>query len=224
MTRPGADIIRACPHCRAPARTPTYASIAFFGSSTWSDGAHFTIPGFPPPIVACAACHRCFQHRDAVTVASATLGDDDGARRIQAEWGHLPYIREPDELEYYSALARGDFPATPAAQREVRLHAWWARNRPARTAAPLRLDATSLSAEARDNLEMLVPLLSPDDEQDLLLKAEVYRELGRFVEAKQVLQALHSAAMPPIVPFLIALCDAGDSRVKEIAADGWMLR
>ncbi len=221
MTRPGPDSISACPHCGEPARTSTYSSIAFYGSSTWSDGARLSFPGFPSTIVACMACHRCFREDDAAPVASAEPWDDDGARQIQAQWGDLPYIREPDESEYYLALARGDFPATPEAQREVRLRAWWKRNQPARTSTLPRLDAASLSPEARQNLEALLTLLSADDEQDLLLKAEVYRELGRFTEATQVLQALPSTATALTVQRLLALCDAGDSQVTELAADGW---
>jgi hypothetical protein len=72
--------------------------------------------------------------------------------------------------------------------------------------------------EGVHNTEVLLTLLSNDDEDDRLLKAELYRELGRFDQAKEILIGL--AGGDPPSSRLLELCDKQDRRVVAIAADG----
>lgn len=99
MTRPGPPRAIACPHCRAAARVPNFASISFMGSCLWSDGFGESIPSLGPTIIECARCNRCFRDVDALP-APAPKPD-------------LDWISEPSEEAYYAAINRGDFSAAP---------------------------------------------------------------------------------------------------------------
>src|SRR3954470_7782380 len=100
MSTPGPLTALACPNCSARAQVPTYGSIAFMGSRTWSDGFRESLPDLGPNVVECAKCHRCFYQADAPPAPTPSRD--------------MPWIAEPSEQAYHAALARGDFSSAPS--------------------------------------------------------------------------------------------------------------
>jgi hypothetical protein len=148
----------------------------------------------------------------------------------------MPWISQPSEQAYYTALARGDFSTAPTVQRDVRLRAWWRRNdadRPAsfeEYAAPRGSGASEhvelpgspaegAAGEDIRNMEILLTLLGEEPDQRLL-KAELHRQLGRFTEARSILKGLTQPV--GAIDRLIERCDRRDRRVMLVKATGML--
>lgn len=222
MSTPGPLKALACPNCSAQAQVPTYGSISFMGSRTWSDGFRDTLPDLGPTVVECARCHRCFYQADAPPAPTPPRD--------------MPWISEPSEQAYYAALARGDFSSAPRVQRDVRLRAWWRRNDADRRAAveahaaprgsgasehvePPASSADGSGGEGSRNMEILLTLLGDEPDQRFL-KAELHRQLGRFAEAKSIFSGLTQPV--GAIDRLIERCDTQDRRVMLVEATGML--
>jgi hypothetical protein len=97
-------------------------------------------------------------------------------------------IEALDEAGYYDALESG-MAMNPEHELELRVHAWWRGNDPARAA-----DAQPLARDARQiaNMERMIELCAHGDHEILLFRAEALRQLGRFDEASDALYGLCS--------------------------------
>lgn len=101
-------------------------------------------------------------------------------------------------------------------ERALRILAWWRRNDAFRDSDRVVTATTeALSETCRENLVALATLLDEEDENDRIMKAEVFRELGQFESAKAILSQVRSSEYDAIVHQLRRLCDAGDAAVRE---------
>ena len=63
---PGRDQVIACPHCQAPSRFETFASGNTIHGRLWTDFYRvFPMMPFPPDLIGCHACGKCFWVKDA---------------------------------------------------------------------------------------------------------------------------------------------------------------
>jgi hypothetical protein len=62
--------------------------------------------------------------------------------------------------------------------------------------------------------------LDEENEDDRLMKAEVFRELGQFESAKLALSSVSSPEYATVVHQLRMLCDAREASVKELQFGG----
>lgn len=72
------------------------------------------------------------------------------------------------------------------------------------------------SSERDENLRALLRLLDETDENQLLLKAEVHRELGMWKEAQEALARVTSQKYSSVVTQIRILCQAQDACVREL--------
>lgn len=137
-------------------------------------------------IARCHACHRYFWCEDAEIVGECdAFGADDA--KVPSSWLQAPYLTPLRAAEFLDALAQG---AAPDTQREryLRLHCWWAVNDYDRD--PKHRQPTSLTNGMHEaNLRQLLNLFT-ETPSDTLFKAEIYRQLGEFQHAIDLLQAL----------------------------------
>jgi hypothetical protein len=98
------------------------------------------------------------------------------------EWRDLDYAVEPSEEDYSAALAP-DVGSSGERMRYLRMRLWWLGNDPIRKNKEKRLSEPHLA-----NLRQFADLLSDDDPNQRLMKAEVLRELSRFDEALHLLE------------------------------------
>ena len=87
----------------------------------------------------------------------------------------------PEAKHYFDFLSKGPFDREK--ESYLRRRAWWAGNDQRRGEA----SALPMSNEETTNLAAFATLLDEADEGERLMKAEVMRELGRFTEAKFLL-------------------------------------
>jgi len=120
---------------------------------------------------------------------------------------------EPELLtarEYFALLEHGL--STVHKERYVRFHARWAANDSRRG----RSESIPLSHAETLNLEALALLLDESDVKDLLSKAELMRELGRFDEATAMLDKIVGGVRSPIAQNMRSLIEQRDSLVRPL--------
>ena len=98
------------------------------------------------------------------------------------EWHQLPEVEEPNEQDYLSALG-SPICKSRSEEKYIRMRLWWLGNDPIR-----RKKAKSLSALHQENMQQLLTLLKDKPYEDLLMKAEILRELSHFEEALTILE------------------------------------
>lgn len=135
--------------------------------------------------------------------------------KIPAEWRSAPWIEAPDDAGYLEALEEGLAPR-PDEERELRLHAWWAGNKPYRRGAAWR-PFSQRSHSARDNLHAVLALCSPDDATQRLLRAEALRELEHFEDSAALLGTAFPEPLVELARFIQELALQRNSEVRCLA-------
>jgi hypothetical protein len=165
---PGPTIILECPGCKKGLREYSVGSGNTIGAKWWTDGK-VDVPMMPLRHVLrkCPHCRELFWIADANTLAKFWVPED--------KWAKAESLLDPVEEDYLAAaMAKG---VTREREFEARKRAWWlandtVRGRPERTLA--------WSGARRENLEKLSALINEHKECEIILKAEIARELGQF--------------------------------------------
>jgi hypothetical protein len=213
---PGPDQIIACPKCKGLAKYMTLITGNTFGAVVWTDGKQVApmMPG-PPPVVKCRHCSEFYWLSDAKEVGEWDRHGDH-AEEENPDWATVETVEEPGEDEYYLAIEK-NLAKDPDQEKFLRVLAWWRRNDAyrhsprKRAKTPLRM-----SDPCRKNLKALAGLLGESNNNDLIMKAEVLRELGEFNSAKDILAPIDTKELIEAVHQLQSLCDARDSRIREL--------
>jgi hypothetical protein len=216
---PGPIKIIKCPNCGGLACYGTLRSGNTIGARTWTDGRQIApmLP-HPPAVVKCSQCPECYWLSGAETVGEYDPWDRE-APPADPSWKNVESIEEPTEEEYAKALA-GTLASTPKEVRSLRILAWWRANDPYRNQLDLmRVSRQPHSKSFRSNLESLVGLMKDGEVNDLLMKAEILRELGRFDEAESVLRRVISPSYAAVAQQLRELCEQKDTGVRELQFD-----
>jgi len=217
---PGPIQIIACPHCSVLAKYMTLVSGNTFGAKVWTDGKHIApmLPR-PPAVVECHSCGECFWLADARKVGSLEPYGSGGGD-VDPAWAAAPYVLEPTEEAYHRALRKG-LAVSPEQQRTLRILAWWRGNDAVRdTPNPEDAGVACGSEARRENLEALARLLDEGNENDRVMKAEVFRELGDFESALRLLGRVTAPDYAAVVRQLRSMCEDGDTCVRQLQLGG----
>jgi hypothetical protein len=235
MTRLSPPSLYRCPACAGFFTRSVLTSLHYYSDVPhWSDGKNEQWwAGLGGPIGRCPTCLTIVwvdddimlmdEHRAPPAISRASrvwhlvTGDRSGKLRMEREWASLPReMREAERLDslntaqdYIDALAQ-IVPLGPERERYLRRKLWWASNDHLRRESgspPLEADA------ARTNMERLLDLLPST--ADILERVELYRQLGRFQEALDLI-----AFLPPDQQAKARLqqqwIEAGDSTMRVI--------
>jgi len=205
-----------CPHCGGRARYATLNSGNTFGAQTWTDGKQIApmLP-LPPAIVKCAHCPDCYWLSDAKTIGEMDPWGDE-TTVPDPSWKDDEWIEEPNEEEYAKLLG-GSLMNSPERERSLRILAWWRANDSGRVESASADDPPRPQPKwFQSNLEALVGLMDETEVNDLLMKAELLRELGRFNEAETVLKHVASPSYADVVRQFRSHCARKDTRVREL--------
>ena len=130
----------------------------------------------------------------------------------QSEYRSAIHFKELKLKDFLAYLEEGNFPADR--ERYLRLHTWWTGNDEHRRNTEVQMYMTDAD---KANLEVLIELLDDENQSDLLMKAEAYRELGKFEEAKEVLLKCDPSFAPEATDAIWQLCVKRDGFVREIS-------
>ena len=203
---PGPTKIRKCSECSNLIEQPTIMSGNSFGARFWTDGK-MNAPMLPdePRLVKCPHCDALIWIEEMEEVEEV-MPWEQTEFSIRAK----PFI-VPKFRAYISLLKTADH--TRENEKYVRIRAWWAGNDKRRSASANRKD---ISKGEQQNLESLVELLNAADEQECLMMAEIYRELGKFEESECCLDQRFSEELADIVSLIKQLTQLREPIVQEI--------
>ena len=210
----GPNQIVACPHCGTLAHYRALVSGNTIGAEGWTDGRQYgPMMVEPPAVVKCHACATCHWLADAKEVG-VVARDPPWKGPVPEEWEKAPEVKEPSADAYFLAIEMG-LAKNEGQEKSLRLMAWWRANdssREWRHAA----EATPASPDGfRRNLLRLADLLTDDNDNDRLMRAEALRELGEFAAAKQALREV-SADLGWVADQIRRYCAAKDTRVHKL--------
>lgn len=224
---PGPTLIYQCPSCQGLFSRSTIASGNTFRARYRSDG-RMDPPMLPmtPPLVSCPHCETtlCFMYLKHVGEYEYEIGpglfDPTGQqneelrkRREENEQAHekfwnVPKYKKASSTQCLSYLANATFDAEE--EKYLRLYTMQVINDERSYREP-----ELLTPEEIDSFAKLAQLLGTTSEQELILRAEALRELGRFDEVKELLnrdldngvtaeQILRKAEQHDCMPFTLA--------------------
>jgi LysM domain. len=179
---PGPTIIRECPGCKKPLREFTIGSGNTIGAKWWTDGkVDAPMLRMGPALVKCPHCQTLFWIADAKKLAELSWSDDEATR---AKWDKATDYLYPVEKDYLTAAQV----AGVSREHELldRKQAWWLANDESRGRAGRSI---IWSSARQENLQKLSALLDEKIEHEVILKAEIARELGQFGVCSNLLAA-----------------------------------
>lgn len=205
----GPTIIRKCKECGELFSQNTIGSGNTFGATQWTDGK-LDAPMLPdqPSLVKCPHCGNLVWIDE-----QEEVGEIGGWRSRNQETQSFERVKSyhtPSFDDYIVFL--NDRSYDKSQEQYVRLRAWWHGN-DFRRITNLVLP---LSDPEVANMEAFALLLDEQDETGRLMKAEVYRELGRFSEADSLLERSFSEVIMPAVDFIRELVRQREQRVTEL--------
>ena len=164
-----------CPHCEAALEILLLTSCNTFGAEFYTDGfVDGPMYDETSRLQLCPSCGEYFWLEDATSECSES---DSGAGQFRPRSGA---VRGP---QYEDALRRAVWKSRDQ-ELYVRVRAWWSSNAPYRSQPAESFD---LSAQEEANLTRLLDLLDDESPDALIMRAEIYRELGRFEDSLEAL-------------------------------------
>jgi len=181
---PGPTIIISCPHYGQYAKRQTLISFNTFGAQLWSDAKRIT-PMKPesPGLVLCKKCNQFYWTKDARKVTEI-----NNSAEQKEKYRNVDFIEFPNFHQYFKALE------TIPDEKFLRIRIWQSFNDYFRYGKEKEItqDLQDLNIT---NLYALLNLLDESDQNDLLMKAEILRNLGWFEESKQLLDRIKESGL-----------------------------
>ncbi len=197
---------KCCDYCRQPVAIIPLVSGNPIGGTLWSDG-YVDAPQLPEQelLGKCAHCGEIICLPELLDYADTAAVDNVADHAF-----------EPLTLDDYLMLVDQIAHIDASYHLYVRLKCWQLGNHPRRQAD----SEQPLSESETENLQQLLLLLG-DDEADRMLKAEVLRQLGDFVQAEDILVGQFHGQAGDIVSRLKEMVRQRQRQVAVIfSADG----
>lgn len=213
---PGPTYVIRCPLCEQLGKYSSIASGNTFGAVYYTDGKRVA-PMLPdtPSVMRCGFCRDIFW-REAAAEVGQFMEQREEPAEVDASWLKAGYLAEPDEGEYLAALDRL-ISSTPGEELNIRLLAWWRGNDSHRGLLPTpAVDNPEVANRRRDNMRALLPLLTTAESADLIMRAEVLRQLGEFELATEALTRHFPGVFDTAISRLLYLCAQRDSTLQKL--------
>lgn len=215
--------IKQCPKCDCKFQFWVTASHNTIDAKFYTDG--FIVgPMYDAgsDLLSCPECKRYFWHKDVPTKLSMI----DSKFWSDPERRSLPHGIHVGGTDYDDLLDQS-FWKTEDQEKYLRIRAWWSFNSAYRSYTlkmPLlcpELPESSgkvekefrLSSKQEDNLNKLLNLLNPDNQNDSIMRAEIYRQLGQFDEC---LDQLNREYDDNLVTAVNTIKNLATSKIKKV--------
>ena len=177
--QPGPAIIISCPHCGLHAKKQTLISFNTFGAQLWSDAKQIA-PMKPesPSLVLCRKCDQFYWVKDAKKIAEVSNDSE-----LKNKWCEAEFIEFPTFHQYFIALESIDD------EKFIRVRIWWSFNDYFRNKQDDQI-TPEMEQLNNENLTALLKILDESDINELLMKAEVYRNLMQFDASFKLLNGM----------------------------------
>lgn len=210
----GPDQVLQCPNSSQVIRQKVLNSGNSVGAINWSDGYTYL-----PMLPQVPAITRCGQGPYFWIAEAKVLGEITQEAKIPEAWKKAPEVRILSTSEYLEALSQ-KIAKNPQQERYLRIKTWWSSNDAVRNSKSKNpFNPFQNASPERENLETLLQMLDTSDPDQLLMKAEALRELGRFAEALEVLKTPLDKEYQEPQKKLIKLAKKKDSLVAKLFED-----
>lgn len=203
---PGLTIIRKCSACFKLIKQHTIGSGNTFGATFWTDGKR-EAPMLPdqPWLVMCPHCHVPLWIDELEELGKTEPWGDE-----QSKFKDAREYEKPSLDDYFALFANGV--VDPEKEQYARLRAWWVGNDERRTNA----GKIPMSPREVANVTAFAHTLNESDANDLVMKAEAMRELGRFDDALSLLSKSVDENIAQAVEIIKGLSEKRDPYVREM--------
>ena len=208
--QPGPDIIRECPKCKTQFLQATTMSGNTVGARFWTDGKMLA-PMLPdrPWLVKCSKCGNLIWVDEAEELGERSVWDEN------KKWPDAAHPSLPSETEILNLLASAKLSNNK--ELYARRISWWSANDTVRMNAGSKAD---LSSAQKENMQALANLLDEQEPDQRIMKAEIYRELGKFKDCIKLLEIpFKEDHYTEISTFILKLAEKNISIVREIKED-----
>ncbi len=189
------NTILTCPYCAKYVQTLEILSYHVFESILFSDGKADTTPIIPNTsrILICPECNKNFWKDDAEQILDTKM-DTYNIRSVSVP-GDLFVVRNSEDLlgqaRYYCKLLEDNFADNHERESYLRILLWHELNDIVRYNIPVNtIILEERESLLRENLLNLIKIFNPTYEEEKLLLAEMYRELGEFDFAQKILEEI----------------------------------
>lgn len=176
---PGPNMIIACPHCGHLSKKKTLFSGNTFGATIWSDGKRIApmLPYFPA-FVFCKGCGNLYWVKEAKEIC-----EEKNLNTFYPEQKDVDFIEFPIFEQYVKALELIDD------KKYARILIFYSYNDFIRNGKE-NLITPQIQKLHEQNLYELSELFDEQDENELIMKAEAFRNLGLFERSESLLSKI----------------------------------
>lgn len=187
-------------------KQPTINSGNTFGAKFWTDGKQ-EAPMLPdqPWLVMCPHCHAPLWIDELEELGQIEPWGDE-----KCDFNDAHDFIVPTLDDYFTLIANGVSDREKA--RYARLRAWWAGNDERRRSQV----EIPMSAGETENVAAFMIMLDESDANDLVVKAEAMRELGRFEESLSLLEKSDDKNFAKAVEIIKRLSEKRDPYVRQL--------
>ena len=181
---PGPSEYYKCPHCGQISMRGSLISGNTFGAELFSDGKRIApmLPEFPL-IVKCKNCKMFYWLNEKNKVPELNFPNKTENVNIKADEAEFLSIDE------YQEIIDSKFNENEDEHKYFRMRLWWAFN------DKLRENNNEDFSESENklfefNCLKLIDILNKDDINEKIMIAELYRNIGNFIESKKILDTI----------------------------------
>jgi hypothetical protein len=218
---PPVPVLVSCPKCSKLFKVYDNVSGNTLGATYWSDG-WVDAPMMPEErvVIVCPHCRDSIWREDCPDSRPTDTGSEPEPWEYRANEYDDEYRRY---AEYAGAKKAGPVRFAkmlrtpidnPDRERYLRIQLWWNANHARRKSL---FSSPELLTREKHNMALLATMLDEGNEHDLIMKAELMRELGRLRQAALLLSKLPSNSHP-FAKEITRLVQQGDSCVRQVAA------
>lgn len=216
---PPTTFVLQCPDCTKYILNATRSGNTL-RSVLWSDGK--LVGPMLPDVERLVLCPHCragiwihelpelYEMTDEDYIDEDDLDEDD-LDEVGQTYATAKYVESLTFADYMRYLVTANIDA--GKQIYVRRAAWWCANDNRRTDNPMPLTPPEIA-----NLRALLPLLVSTHAEQVIMKAEILRQLADFAAAQLCLESVTDPKQQYIVDFLLARIAARDATLQRINA------
>ena len=191
--------INQCAQCKCEFTSNVVASSNTFGAKFYTDGF---VDGVAQnsDLLICPGCKRYIWREDVHALETCrNRGEYSNYFRRNNKQELLPEEIGISDFEYKELINKAVW-KNEAQEKYIRIRAWWSFNSVTRDLLKRsQFMGTIPSPEAEANLMRLLQLLDPIDPYEIITKAEVLRQLGRFDESLKQLDQPFEERYQPVI-------------------------
>jgi len=205
---PGPNLIYKCPQCGRKVSRVSIVSGNTIGATMYSDGKMIApmLPDFPY-IIKCKDCDAFYRLNDENKIGEfERWGDKNMFNTRDLYWAgflSLDEYIEAIDLKIYNSVSEEQY---------LRRGLWWAFNDKYREGADVALNDED-RAVYESNCARLIEILDKDKIDERIMCAELYRNLGKYTECKNILETINDKRYGQTIELLIKECEKNNNRV-----------